>query len=82
MPALDGAPGEVQGRVNDAASILSERWEWVEKREILPLVAMTLPAKLPVLANCMIEGTPSNIGCRAQAAGGVDLLDNTFLVAG
>lgn len=60
-PELDVAMehGEVQGRVNDAASILSERSEWVEKREIQPLVAMTLPAKLPPVKHPIFEGVPS-----------------------
>jgi tripartite-type tricarboxylate transporter receptor subunit TctC len=51
--------GEVQGRVNDAASILSERSDWVDKREIVPLVAMTLPAKLPPVKHPFFEQVPS-----------------------
>lgn len=51
--------GEVQGRVNDAASILSERPDWIEKREFLPLVAMTLPEELPPVKHPMFEGLPS-----------------------
>ena len=51
--------GEVQGRVNDAASILSERSDWVEKREIVALIAMTLPGKLPPVKHPMFEKVPS-----------------------
>ncbi|HXV83916.1 MAG TPA: hypothetical protein VEG60_29015 [Candidatus Binatia bacterium] len=51
--------GEVQGRVNDAASMMSERSDWIEKREIVPLVAMTLPGKLPPVNHPIFEGVPS-----------------------
>lgn len=51
--------GEVQGRVNDGASILSERSDWIEKREIVPLVAMTLPEELPPVKHPIYEGVPS-----------------------
>lgn len=51
--------GEVVGRVNDAASILSERSDWIDKREIVALVAMTLPKKLPPVKHPIFEGVPS-----------------------
>jgi tripartite-type tricarboxylate transporter receptor subunit TctC len=51
--------GEVQGRVNDAASIMSERSDWIANSEILPLVAMTLPAKLPPVKHPIFERVPS-----------------------
>lgn len=51
--------GEVQGRVNDAASLLAERPEWFEKREIIPLVAMTLPEELPPIPHRLMTGVPS-----------------------
>ena len=51
--------GEVQGRVNDAASMMSERSEWFEKRAIVPLVAMTLPEELPPLKHPIFDGVPS-----------------------
>ncbi|MGH7824692.1 MAG: Bug family tripartite tricarboxylate transporter substrate binding protein [Candidatus Binatia bacterium] len=51
--------GEVQGRVNDAASMLSERPEWFEKREIIPLVAMTLPEELPPVNHPSFADVPS-----------------------
>src|ERR687891_424187 len=51
--------GEVQGRVNDAASMMSERSEWFEKRTIVPLVAMTLPEELPPVKHPIFDGVPS-----------------------
>jgi len=35
--------GEVDGRVNDSASMYRDRPDWFEKRQIVPHVAMTLP---------------------------------------
>lgn len=51
--------GEVQGRVNDAASMMSERSDWIEKRVIIPLLAMTLPEELPPVKHPIFEGVPS-----------------------
>lgn len=51
--------GEVEGRVNDAASMLLERPEWFEKHEIVPLVAMTLPEELPPVNHPLMNGIPS-----------------------
>lgn len=51
--------GEVQGRVNDAASMFSERSEWFEKREIIPLLAMTLPEDLPPINHPLLAEVPS-----------------------
>jgi hypothetical protein len=51
--------GEVQGRVNDAASLMTDKPAWFENHEIVPLVAMTLPEKLPPVNHPMFEGVPS-----------------------
>jgi tripartite-type tricarboxylate transporter receptor subunit TctC len=51
--------GEVQGRVNDAASMMTDKPEWFAKREIIPLVAMTLSEKLPPVQHPIFEGVPS-----------------------
>ncbi len=51
--------GEVQGRVNDAASMMTDKSEWFTNREIVPLLAMTLPAELPPVKHPMFEGVPS-----------------------
>jgi tripartite-type tricarboxylate transporter receptor subunit TctC len=51
--------GEVQGRVNDAASLLSERADAIEKRDFLPLLAMTLPEELPPVRHPLFERLPS-----------------------
>jgi len=51
--------GEVEGRVNDAASMMTDKPEWFAKREIIPLVAMTLPEKLPPVQHPIFEGVPS-----------------------
>jgi tripartite-type tricarboxylate transporter receptor subunit TctC len=51
--------GEVQGRVNDAASMMTDKPEWFTKREIIPLLAMTLPAELPPVKHPLFEGIPS-----------------------
>jgi tripartite-type tricarboxylate transporter receptor subunit TctC len=51
--------GEVQGRVNDAASMMTDKPEWFAKREIIPLLAMTLPAELPPVKHPLFEGIPS-----------------------
>jgi hypothetical protein len=51
--------GEVQGRVNDAASMMTDKPEWFTKRDIIPLLAMTLPAELPPVKHPLFEGIPS-----------------------
>jgi hypothetical protein len=51
--------GEVQGRVNDAASMMTDKPEWFTNREIVALLAMTLPAELPPVKHPMFEGVPS-----------------------
>jgi tripartite-type tricarboxylate transporter receptor subunit TctC len=51
--------GEVQGRVNAAASMMTDKPEWFAKREIVPLLAMTLPEELPPVKHPIFEGVPS-----------------------
>jgi Tripartite tricarboxylate transporter family receptor len=51
--------GEVQGRVNDAASMMTDRPEWFSKREVIALLAMTLPEELPPAKHPIFEGVPS-----------------------
>lgn len=51
--------GEVQGRVNDAASMMTDKPEWFSKREIVALVAMTLPEGLPPANHPIFDGVPS-----------------------
>jgi tripartite-type tricarboxylate transporter receptor subunit TctC len=51
--------GEVQGRVNDAASMMTDKPEWFSKREIVALVAMTAPEGLPPANHPIFDGVPS-----------------------
>jgi hypothetical protein len=51
--------GEVQGRVNDASSMMTDKPEWFANREIVALLAMTLPAELPPVKHPMFDGVPS-----------------------
>ena len=51
--------GEIQGRVNDAASMLTDRPELFAKREVVALVAMTLPEELPPIKHAIFDGVPS-----------------------
>ena len=51
--------GEVQGRVNDAASMMTDKPEWFTNREIVALLAMTLPEGLPPVKHPIFEGVPS-----------------------
>jgi hypothetical protein len=51
--------GEVQGRVNDAASIMTDKPDWFTNRDIVALVAMTLPEGLPPVKHPMFEKVPS-----------------------
>jgi tripartite-type tricarboxylate transporter receptor subunit TctC len=51
--------GEVEGRVNDAASMMTDKPQWFANREMVALVAMTLPEALPPVIHPMVEGIPS-----------------------
>jgi tripartite-type tricarboxylate transporter receptor subunit TctC len=51
--------GEVEGRVNDAASMMTDKPQWFANREMVALVAMTLPEALPPVKHPMVEGIPS-----------------------
>jgi tripartite-type tricarboxylate transporter receptor subunit TctC len=51
--------GEVEGRVNDAASMMTDKREWFTKREVVPLLAMTLPEELPPVKHPIFDGVPS-----------------------
>ena len=51
--------GEIQGRVNDAASMMTDRPELFAKREVVALVAMTLPEELPPIKHPTFDGVPS-----------------------
>ena len=51
--------GEVEGRVNDAASMMTDKSEWFTKREVVALLAMTLPEELPPVKHPIFEGVPS-----------------------
>jgi ABC-type amino acid transport substrate-binding protein len=51
--------GEVQGRVNDAASMMTDRPEWFSKREIVALLAMTVPEDLPPVEHPLFDKIPS-----------------------
>ncbi|HEV8343828.1 MAG TPA: hypothetical protein VGR30_15770 [Candidatus Binatia bacterium] len=39
--------------------MMSERSDWIEKRVIIPLLAMTLPEELPPVKHPIFEGVPS-----------------------
>ena len=52
--------GEVQGRVNDAASMMTDRPEWFAKRAIIALLSMTLPEELPPVNHPVFDGIPSS----------------------
>jgi hypothetical protein len=45
--------------VNDAASMMTDRPEWFSKREIVPLLAMTVPEDLPPVRHPLFEKIPS-----------------------
>jgi len=51
--------GEIQGRVNDAASMMTDRPELFAKREVVALVALTLPEELPPIRHPIFDGVPS-----------------------
>lgn len=51
--------GEIEGRVNDAASMMTDKPEWFSKREVVALLAMTLPEELPPVKHPIFDGIPS-----------------------
>ncbi len=51
--------GEVQGRVNDAASMMTDKPQWFNNGEVVVLVAMTLPEALPPVKHPRFDGVPS-----------------------
>jgi len=51
--------GEVDGRVNDAASMFQRRPNWVNKKLIVPHIAVTLPEKLPPMDHPLFAKVPS-----------------------
>jgi hypothetical protein len=51
--------GEVEGRVNDAASMMTDKPDWFSIPEIVALVAMTVPAELPPVKHPVFEKIPS-----------------------
>lgn len=51
--------GEVEGRVNDAASMMTDKPEWFAKREVVALLAMTLTEELPPVKHALFDGVPS-----------------------
>lgn len=51
--------GEVEGRVNDAASMITDRPHWFTKGEVVPLVAMTVPEDLPPVKHPLFDKVPS-----------------------
>jgi tripartite-type tricarboxylate transporter receptor subunit TctC len=50
---------EIDGRVNDAATVQGTRPDWIEKKQIVPLVAMALPEYLPPLDDPLFASVPS-----------------------
>jgi len=51
--------GEIDGRFNDAASIMRDRPDWFDKGEVSALIATTLPEKLPPIDHPAFANTPS-----------------------
>jgi tripartite-type tricarboxylate transporter receptor subunit TctC len=51
--------GEVDGRVNDSASMFRDRPDWFDKREVVAHVAMTLPKNLPPIDHPVVAKVPS-----------------------
>jgi len=51
--------GEIEGRVNDAASMMTDKPEWFNKRTVVALLAMTLPEELPPVKHPIFDGVPS-----------------------
>jgi len=51
--------GEIDGRVNDSASMQRDRPDWIEKKQVIPLVAITKPENLPPLDHPLFADVPS-----------------------
>ena len=51
--------GEVDGRVNDAATVLRNRPDWFSEKLIVPHVAMTIPKNLPPIDDPLLANVPS-----------------------
>ena len=51
--------GEVDGRVNDAATVMRNRPDWFSEKLIVPHVAMTIPKNLPPLDDPLLANIPS-----------------------
>ncbi len=51
--------GEIDGRFNDAASIMRDRPDWFDKGEIVAHVSNTLPELLPAVDHPIFANTPS-----------------------
>ncbi len=51
--------GEVDGRVNDAATVYRNRPDWYDKGFIVPHIAMTLPENLPPVNHPLLANIPS-----------------------
>ncbi len=50
--------GEIDGRFNDAASIMRDRPDWFDKGEIVALVSTTLPELMPPVDHPIFANTP------------------------
>ncbi len=51
--------GEIDGRYNDAASVMRDRPDWFDKGEIVAHVSNTLPELLPAVDHPVFASTPS-----------------------
>lgn len=51
--------GEIDGRVNDSATMNRDRPDWIKKKQVVPLVAITLPQYLPPLDDPLFANVPS-----------------------
>jgi len=51
--------GEVDGRVNDSATVMRNRPDWFSEKLIVPHVAMTIPKNLPPLDDPLLANVPS-----------------------
>jgi hypothetical protein len=60
--------GEIEGRVNDAASMMTDKPEWFNKRTVVALLAMTLPEELPPVKHPIFDGVPSIMQFAKSAA--------------
>ena len=59
--ALAMEKGEIDGRVNDAASFKRDRPDWIENEVVVAHVAMALPESLPPTPDAIFKNTPSLI---------------------